>query len=404
MQLVFACTYMGLLNVIELILNLFTVVVLGANAIVIGLLNAIWTLVYIPSAYLASKLSDKGSVKKLLMSSVILITSSIAVLAKASSITHISIGFVTHSASIATARLAIMTALLEANDRSKWSSVNKRYVQLVALIEGALLLAISGIGFKALLDKLTLLAFITSLLGVATLLTAPKTLLPIERTLTKLEKTLHRILLPARAITALGYQSLYTPTGYYVFQRIWSMGAEVSLAPIALSLASLRISNEYLFTPLPYFLLRVLNLGIDGALAIYGSAKVIASTALSAIPIEFSGKSRAVLIASLAIRAASATMLLCLGPSPTLLSTSITLIYLTNVFIDMAIYIAFVNATAGYRTAMYTVLSEVASLIGATTSGYILASIGPLGILTAVLLLTIVMATIAQRIAFISNP
>lgn len=70
----------------------------------------------------------------------------------------------------------------------------------------------------------------------------------------------------------------------------------------------------------------------------------------------------------------------------------------------MAIYIAFVNATAGYRTAMYTVLSEVASLIGATTSGYILASIGPLGILTAVLLLTIVMATIAQRIAFISNP
>ncbi|MEM1793381.1 MAG: hypothetical protein QXV30_00145 [Desulfurococcaceae archaeon] len=398
MQLVFACTYMGLLNVIELILNLFAVVVLSASAIAIGLLNAVWTLAYIPSAYLASKLSNKGFIKESLMSSVILITSSIAILTKASSIAYLSLGFVAHSVSLATARLAIITALLEANDSSKWSSVNRRYVQLIALIEGLLLLAIASIGFKALLNNLTLLAFIASLFGVATLATAPKTLLPIERTLTKLEKTLHRILLPARAITALGYQSLYTPTGYYIFQRIWSMGAEVSLTPIALSLISLRISNEYLFTPLPYFLLKVLGLGIDGALAIYGSAKVIASTALSAIPIDFSEKSRTLLIVSLVVRAVSATALLCLGPSPTLLSISITLVYLTNVFIDIAIYTAFVNATAGYRTAMYTVLSELASLAGAATSGYIFASTGQLGILTAILLLTIVMATIAQRV------
>ncbi|MEM3989437.1 MAG: hypothetical protein QW479_03460, partial [Desulfurococcaceae archaeon] len=161
---------------------------------------------------------------------------------------------------------------------------------------------------------------------------------------------------------------------------------------------SLRIGNEYLFTPLPYFLLKVLGLGIDGALAIYGSAKVIASTALSAIPIDFSEKSRTLLIVSLVVRAVSATALLCLGPSPTLLSISITLVYLTNVFIDIAIYTAFVNATAGYRTAMYTVLSELASLAGAATSGYIFASTGQLGILTAILLLTIVMATIAQRV------
>ncbi len=399
MQLVFACIYMGLLNVIELVLNLFAVVVLGASAITIGLLNAVWTLAYIPSVYVASKLSNKGFIKELLTSSVVLITSSIIISAKASSIAYLSMGFVAHSASLATARLAIMTALLEANDSSKWGSVNKRYVQLIALIEGALLLAISSIGFKALLNKLMLLAFIASLLGVTTLATAPKTLLPIERTLARLEKTLHRILLPARAITALGYQSLYTPTGYYIFQRIWSMEAEVSLAPIALSLVSLRISNEYLFTPLPYFLLRVLNLGIDGALAIYGSAKVIASTALSAVPTDPSGRSKAVLVALLAIRAASATALLCLGPSSVMLSISITLIYLTNVFIDMAIYIAFVNATAGYRTAMYTVLSEVASLAGATTSGYIFAFTGPLGVLTAILLLTVVMAITAQRAA-----
>lgn len=403
MQLVFACTYIGLLNVIELVLNLFAVVVLGASAIAIGLLNAVWTIAYIPSAYLASKLSNKGFIKELLMSSVILITSSIAILTKASSIAYLSIGFVAHSISLATARLAIMTALLEANDSSKWSSVNKRYVQLTALIEGLLLLTISSIGFKVLLNKLTLLAFITGLLGVTTLATAPKTLLPIERTLTRLEKTLHRILLPARAITALGYQSLYTPTGYYIFQRIWSMEAEASIAPIALSLVSLRISNEYLFTPLPYFLLRVLGLGIDGALAIYGSAKVIASTALSAIPIDFPGRSKALLTASLVVRAASAAILLCLGPSPTLLSISITLVYLTNVFIDVAIYTAFVNATAGYRTAMYTMLSELASLTGATTSGYIFASTGPLGILTAILLLTTVMVTIAQRTTFVSK-
>lgn len=403
MQLVFACTYIGLLNVIELVLNLFAVVVLGASAIAIGLLNAVWTIAYIPSAYLASKLSNKGFIKELLMSSVILITSSIAILTKASSIAYLSIGFVAHSVSLATARLAIMTALLEANDSSKWSSVNKRYVQLTALIEGLLLLTISSIGFKVLLNKLTLLAFITGLLGVTTLATAPKTLLPIERTLTRLEKTLHRILLPARAITALGYQSLYTPAGYYIFQRIWSMEAEASIAPIALSLVSLRISNEYLFTPLPYFLLRVLGLGIDGALAIYGSAKVIASTALSAIPIDFPGRSKALLTASLVVRAASAAILLCLGPSPTLLSISITLVYLTNVFIDVAIYTAFVNATAGYRTAMYTMLSELASLTGATTSGYIFASTGPLGILTAILLLTTVMVTIAQRTTFVSK-
>ena len=389
--------YLALLNVLDLVFNLIGLKIYGFTVVELGVFNAVWTLTYIFSARVANRLADKGLFKKMqTVSFTTLVFSSIVLFSALN--THNLILFYTayclHAVTVSYARISTFTSILEYFDSSKWKSVNRGFIKRILVIEGLVLLTLAFTGFKTLVSNIyyfLAILVISSLLAVKAI---PQPTLMIERIMFSIEKNLMRMLTPIRATLSLGYQTIDLPDKLGVLRDAF-IGGKIGVYAILACLIGLRISNEYMLTPLPYHMMAS-NYGVESILIVYGSAKLLAPILLGFTPSTVTNKG-SLLTASTARLLASIALYYSINSlASTILFLSI--IFLVNAVLDAILYSLYIEATHGYKTGYYMLVNELTGFTGSLTSGLIYVFLGVNAILALIVVTSIIFLSLLRRI------
>jgi len=390
-----AC-YLALLNVLDIIMNLTGLSIYRFTVVELGVFNAVWTITYIFSVRIATRIADRGEFKKNLALSLALILVSLSTLYY-SLASHnkvlLYIAYSAHAVAASSLRVSVFTSILENYESYKWSRVNRRLVQTTLLIEGLVLALLSQIGFKAVVSGIAYLSAITVVLAVLSLVSIPQPTLLIERILYRIEHSLSRMLLPARAALAADYYSIGVPDK----QRIAGFREKVaSVGLVLICLVGLRISNEYVLTPLPYHMMNSVGLGIETIMWIYGLAKLVTALLLSSV---FAGTpSKGYFGLALAIRLLSSMALYTFFDQAFLPVLLLALTLYSNTLVDIALYNLYIEVTYGYGAGYYSLVNEFSGFMGSLTSGLIYLFFGVPAILVLIVLSTMVFVLLAKNL------
>ncbi|MEZ0394177.1 MAG: hypothetical protein ABWK00_03925 [Desulfurococcaceae archaeon] len=388
----------ALLMFTDLIVNIVSVRYLGLDLVGLALLNSLWTIVFIPVARISSNLADRGVARRqaalgaaLLVASQLLLYLSLAL----SSVPVLFLAYAVEAVSFPFVRLGIQAGLLESVPSERWGVENRYMLARQLLFESLVLLSVSRIGLRAFsFTYLPGATAATALVGALAALTLPEPSVRIERTLSRFQSLMNRALVTARGvleITSLDFSGLSSAN--LVLAPV--PGPRIGLPLIFLGLAGFRISNEYLFTPLPYFLVVTRGLPSDVVLAVYGVSKLISIAPLLLTPSN--STSPGFLALALALRLASVFAIVALAPGPIAMAVILSLVYYSNAVIDSSLYALFVEAMSGYGVGLYSIAGKVSSLVGTLTSGYVMVAFGPWAVVAAAAAASLLGAPLVTR-------
>jgi len=369
------------------LLNIIAVTIFGFNALELGLFNSLWTIAYIPVSRIVNKLVNKGYFRRALSYSTITLT--LLIVLSIISLTHrvkqiLYTIYMLHAVTYALSRTSIYTSLLEYYDSSRWSIATYRFMLTVFFIESLLLITISFIGYSVFIDYMHLFLIIVLLVSFKSVFSIPQPELLIERIIFSIEKRLGNILYSTKTIL--------TPLNPYTsreFDRDLLRYKAISLTTIYLSITSLRVSNEYVFTPLP-LILRGIGFNAESVILVYGLSKLACFIILLITPVNSLGLTYLSILSRLAV---IAYFSISFNTSIATIVLLLTLTYLSHVFTDTALYSLFNEVTYGYKTGTYMAIAEIASLTGSLSSGVILSSFG-FGTLFSINVLLLIMLLI----------
>jgi hypothetical protein len=171
-----------------------------------------------------------------------------------------------------------------------------------------------------------------------------------------------------------------------------------SVIPLKLTIIGLlgfRISNEFLFTPLPYHFVKTLKFDLNQVFQIYGIGKIIAFLLYSLL--QGGITRRNAFLASIPLRVFTVYVILVSGLDQLIIAVNLGLLYFANSIIDSNLYLQYVESTGGYGTGTYSLVSEASSLLGVLTSGFIYSTHGLTVLLALVGLLSIPEIVLAVR-------
>ncbi|WP_276814808.1 hypothetical protein [Desulfurococcus amylolyticus] len=398
MDLPVAALNIGLASIMDLLINLIAVKHFNFSVVELGLLNALWTIVFIPVVRIMDRLADAGRVRLLWYIG----SSSMALLQALmyfSLIFHskqlIYVTYMIHTLVFASTRLAVNTYIFETRDSGSWSKASIMISRLRLLSESVIILSLALVGFSTIVTSgYIYLAVLFTLLHFSGLLVIHEPRLKIERVLYRLESMLGMILIPVKGLLTLSY--LEINGSIPLSTRIYA-SALVPSGLILLALVGFRLSNEYLWTPLPYYLTRVLELGINDVLMVYGLGRLIAFslyiTVRSNLVFKKGSFAIGILVRLLVL------MILNNISNSVLIGFLLGLIYLANDIIDLNLFLAFAKNRGGYGVGLYSLIGEIISLVGSASSGYIYAVGGSslIAVLTTVLSMLVIPVVLKSR-------
>jgi len=387
--------YVALLNFLDNLFNVLGVVLFHFTPVDLGVFNAVWTAAYILPVRVAGYMADKGLFKKMSFISTASLTLSIASLAAAlstSSSPLLYAAYTAHAFAYAFGRVSVDSSLLELYESRLWGWASRSLTVRVLVFEALAYLAVSRLGVLGLVSNLhyfTLAATAAALLYIAF---TPQPTLLIERTLYKLERSL------ARTLSAIHSTPLYLPAlssldKPRVFEKRFSEGG-VSAVSVLICLFWLRLSSEFLFTPLPAVMI---SRGYSSStlMAVYGFARLLAVLLLQLMPRDLLKPQT--LIAVPLTRAIAVAALYSFMAIPAPAVAFLSLIYTANSILYVALYSLYVEATYGYRLGTYTLFNELVSFIGSLLSGYAYRALGVSIVLLTAFTATAVITLLARR-------
>jgi len=394
---IFLGIYLALINMLDLLFNLVGLRLYGFNVVELGVFNAIWTLTYIFSARTANYFADHGWFKKMQtisFTSITLMSITLLFALDMSSKPLFYISYCLHAITASYARISIFTSMLEYFDSSKWRAVNRGFIKRVLLFEGFSLLIVALAGFKTVINNIHYLLLMVIIVSLVSIKVIPQPMLMIERLLFSIERNLMRMLTPIRAGLSIGFQSIELPDKLSVFTEVFERGG-VGVATILLCLIGLRISNEYMLTPLPYHMLAH-DYMVESILIVYGFAKLLAPLLLLFIPT--STRSPGSLLSAILARLIASIALYSMITSLPLTIILLSVIFLVNSVLEAILYNLYIEATHGYKTGYYMLVNEFTGFTGSLTSGLIYMFYGVNAIIASIILTTMFFFLILRKI------
>jgi len=395
MDLLLAAFNVGMVSVMDLLVNLVAVRYFGFNVVELGILNALWTVVFIPFVRLIDRLADAGrvnamwrigSVSMLLLQA--LMSSSIMLNEKP--LIYAAYGL--HAVVFASTRLAVSTYIFETRSSSEWNKSSIMVSRFRLLFESLTIILIASIGFYTVLSSYIYVAVLLVLIHLASSLVIREPSLKLERILYRLESGLNRVFIPVKGLLSLSYLEIGGSASLPV--RIYA-STGVSTGLIIIGLIGFRLGNEYLWTPLPYYLSRGLGLGINSILMIYGLGRAVAFLLYSVVRSEMVFKPSSFILGVVG----RITILLALMNTSNYLFFGFLLgfIYLANDVIDSNLFLSFAKSRGGYGSGLYSLIGEAVSLVGTLTSGYIYRASGPLATMALTSVLSLLLTPVVMK-------
>jgi len=356
----------GLVSMLDPLIFNYAAFILNAGSLYLGVISAIWSIVYIATSMLLNSLADRGHNKTLLAFSTLSLVGSFIFIRIPNHIS-VAVSYVLHGASAAMLNLAVSVTLLERFESSSWSSVVRaqRIVSLLARAFG--LIAVAQLGRAQILSEVFL--SVIALSAVVMLLT-PIIVPPHERLLLRLEKSLSRV---GVYTTHSSILLLNGGSALSAFSSFWSGRETISTTRILVSVFVLRALDDYILTVLPVIAKRFVN--VSGMWIATGAAAIV-TAALSAITSSIASSSRVTAIILALTRAAA--VFLGLGyvhDLPTLIMYRVALSTF-NTLIDLLLYNMFVNASYGYGSGAYFSAGEMGSIFGSVLAGAVYGYLG----------------------------
>lgn len=385
---------MATINTMDLVTNIFGVIVAGMGPVELGIMNALWTVAFIFAIRVANKLADKGEIRAQLiiaLSSFILMNIFMLVFLYLKDPWILIYTYMVHALVFSFARTGISSYIHENYNSYEWNKILSRRIKFTMLIEAIYFAIISLIGINVLIKSYIFFSLFNTLLFFTLLLSIREPVLKIERLMYSLEGKLSDIL--ARLNYFLMLSSIQVEGLIPRSFRLYNLRT-IGMGLIITSLLAFRISNEYLLTPFPFYLNRVLHISPDNMVLIYGAGRLIAALFLFILSTHVSP---IIYLSSLAIRIL-AIFLFLIKRDLVVIGLALGLIYFTNNSIDLAMYLTYVRKTGGYGIGMYLLLGEIGSLIGTLTSGLIFNGIGLQGFFILIMALSMLCMFIVRAL------
>lgn len=378
MDLLLTGVFSATVNFADILINVVAVE-LGMNVIEIGLLNAAWVFFYVFSLRFFERLSEVRKTKRPLVYSVFPFFMS-GILTYASlqyrGTSFIYSAYIFHAVSSAASNIGINTYVLEAYSSLKWQKVLSTRNIYSQMIEATMYMTCYLIGVETFLHNYIVLAAVLVLM-LALIALRLRLLMSIpERTLFKVEKQLTHILRPARGLYYLtSLQDYVVSAGAFS----WYTRKPSILVPL-LSIAGLKLGNEFVLTPLPYILLK--NTGLSGSvlMMVYSLGKFVSGVSLVLLGAGLYSAELAKWSIILRLFAVSGLLFV---NSPILLGLLLGLFYTVSVILELNTYWLYINIAAGESISTYSSISASSSLVGSLVSGGIYALSGTGGLVVA---------------------
>ena len=388
MWLLLSAIYVAFLGLSDVVIDLIAVNYYRVDVIILGLLNSLWILTYIISSRIASRIAENKGSRPLIVISILAMLSFFVFLFSLGNFYYLIISEILHSLSVALVRNGISITILNNLESEKWDNANRAFFQSSMFFEGVFLYGTSVITLKSLINSVTALSAALLAVGVFLLLLMPSSNLSISRDLFRVEKSVNSSLSTISILSSIGYEPLYAPSKARVVSRILESRYTLTVGDVLVSVVGFRLSNSFFFTPLAFILLRILGLSSDSALAIYGVAKIVASISLSFFP-NYLSRKLAVTILMVRFLVMALLVSSFLTRSYELIA-ALTLTYLFNIVLDAKLYSLYIEASLASNPSTYSVVSEFSNIVGALTSGYLIALGGLPTTLASILATTLV--------------
>lgn len=388
MWLLLSAIYVAFLGLSDVVIDLIAVNYYRVDVIILGLLNSLWILTYIISSRIASRIAENKGSRPLIVISILAMLSFFVFLFSLGNFYYLIISEILHSLSVALVRNGISITILNNLESEKWDNANRAFFQSSMFFEGVFLYGTSVITLKSLINSVTALSAALLAVGVFLLLLMPSSNLSISRDLFRVEKSVNSSLSTISILSSIGYEPLYAPSKARVVSRILESRYTLTVGDVLVSVVGFRLSNSFFFTPLAFILLRILGLSSDSALAIYGVAKIVASISLSLFP-NYLSRKLAVTILMVRFLVMALLVSSFLTRSYELIA-ALTLTYLFNIVLDAKLYSLYIEASLASNPSTYSVVSEFSNIVGALTSGYLIALGGLPTTLASILATTLV--------------
>ncbi|MEM0038020.1 MAG: hypothetical protein QXU35_05385 [Zestosphaera sp.] len=390
MWLLLSTMYVAFLGLTDLLVDLVAINYYGIDAVTLGLLSGLWVILYALTSKIASRTAESRGPKTLIMISMLTVQTFIYFLLVLKGIQYLFIAQALHAVSVALAKNAVSIAILDNMDEREWDSVNRRYFQVTLFFEGFLLYITSWFSLSLVVDSALWFSIVSGVICSLLFYYIPSGRFSLTRSLYRTERSINTSLTAVGILASLGYEPLYIPSKARAFSRVWSSKVALTTADVMFSTSAFKVSNSFLFTPLSFIFIRLLNLSNEVVLTIYGVAKLSAALALTLLPTSFG---RNLTLAALILRLLAASLIISAFLTKNYeITLTLALVYLANVIVDSKLYSLYIDASLASSPATYTILSEISSFAGALTSGYVLTLGGMSLLLTTMTALTLVAA------------
>ncbi|MCC6017000.1 MAG: hypothetical protein LM582_08165 [Desulfurococcaceae archaeon] len=355
----------GFLMLLDPLIYTYVAYQLNVSSVYLGLCSAMWSIVYIVASMFLGFLADEGKSRTLTILSLVSISLSLVTMSTFNSVTAF-ISYMLHAFSMASANLALNTAVFDNIDNYYWGKAILFTRVVGNVVRGSMFIALALTNFF----NISVVLQITILLLLMSAISIPSISLISERSIYRLYKVARDIGSYVKASTSLLY--IDNPSiAQDVFQKIWSRPANTGLNARRIAVIAMFVTcvGDYVLSFLPFIIKNKVNL--QTLWIAYGVTALFSIAALYMLrEVEFSSKPIA--IALILLR--SAILILGLNMVNDVVPLTLYLVANSTLFllIDLVLYNLFVSSSAGYSTSLYYTLRELGSIVGSIIGGYLL--------------------------------
>jgi len=365
--LILTVLVVGLLQFLDTGLYTYIAYNLRVDGLYLGVVSAIWSVVYVLSNSYFSRLADRGRNKVLLLiASVVLIL--IYVLFSNISLLNGLLLYSLHAIAVATVNLSLSVTILEMYDYTSWNNINTFSRVASNLVRGSVFLLIALYFLN-----LQLILILTTVLTYLSLMLLPGVGLNIERTLFKINRNLSYVGRYLKASTALLY--IHKPKdALEYFEKVWSGSNDLKPWRVLTSAVLYTMFGDMVLVVLPLLLKGYVEL--NSLWLSWGMAFLL--TSLIVLPIiskltsgSMYGGSRLTGLL-IFLRGLTLALILLTHVNDWLtLTLYLLLVVVFSSIADSLMYNKFVEVSAGYGVSRYYIAREVGSVTGSLAGGLV---------------------------------
>ncbi|MEM0371868.1 MAG: hypothetical protein QXI86_01240 [Ignisphaera sp.] len=329
-----------------------------------GLLSAIWSIVYVLISKALNRVADEGYNKFLLLFSFGFAGISYLCFRSLNHVTAL-LSYTMHAASVASMNLAISVTMLENIDSDLWQTSSILQRCLSSLARGVVLIVMAFEGVLSIHN----LFYVSLILAIISLILTPSISITFERRFYRLSRSLNELGMYIKASSSILF--LDKPNiAQYIFTYSWNKWSTIPSYKILISTAMTTALGEYVFTVLPIILRRYMVL--NNMWMAYGIAAIFSAITIAILK-DLSTNRRGFAMLLIAIRTCVLVLGLSIIKDLVSLTIYIVLSSLLYMLIDITLYNMFIEVSAGFSTANYFISREMGSILGSLIGGIMIA-------------------------------